>query len=397
MIKFKEIFLILTIAITNCGFSQNLIEAAKLYSIENQFDYSPDFILEHKIKAISINKIGMFGENLGSLYQFNKLGFPVYTKNINIYGDSAVHIYTYDSLNNILSKTITRKSEKYPYEYMVSDLHDWLYDKNGVLIEQYKYIIDWHNYHEMTAYYCQHYKYDFKKSTVSLEGNCKNAKFKEVNPGYKSYDFIPQTILLLHEDGRLYPQGFVKGGSYIYKNDPDIIKLLGIEIKERDNSIHNDWSLFPNYAKVFNKNNILRADTITETNGKTIKYFFKSDLEGIEVLQLEYDTSKTLVKVESYWYSDSSLSTLYSSDVIKYFEGKIICIEGYVSALNPSLIRLHMERSIRMAIPFKTGPSESYGKRLYEYYENGILKKVTIYDKDGIENGSVHYEVEYEY
>ena len=395
MIKFKEIFLILTIAITNCGLSQNLIEAAKMYSLENQFDYSPNFILENRITNISI-KINRFSEDkTSSLYQFNKFGTPIYTRNINMYGDSVVSNYKYDSLGNLLSKTIIAKSEKYPNNYMAYNIYDWIYDNSGVLIEQYIYSIDRHNYQEMTATCCLNYKYDFNDSTVSLERNCKNAKFREAKPGYESYDFVPSTKLLLNKDGKLYPKGFVKGGSFIYRNDPDVIKLLGIEIQERDNSIHNNWSQFPGWTKLFYKSHLLQADTIRETNGETIKYSFKTDLEGIDVLQLHFDTSKTLVKVKSYCYSDSSL--LYSSMVIEYFEGKIIQMENYESSQNPNRIQSHMEQISRMSqVPFNTGPTELYEKRLFEYYDNGILKKVIIYDKNGIETNSFHYEIEYE-
>lgn len=399
MKKKKVLLFIYIILLFNYSFSQNLIESTKLHSIENQFDYTAEYVLKYKIKSISEYKTEYGIKFLNSKHQFNKFGNPVFKKNTDRYGDSIITNYTYNDLNNILSKTIYKRIDKQPYKYMTTDIFDWVYDENGILLEKYEYsMIDfipsdnggWSFSPKMMATKCFTYTYDFTNLTVKIENKCKNSKYQVYPPFYSAQ---VETNLKFFENGKISEsEQFYKKGDdermFIKKFDS-----LGNEILKKENSIiiETNW-IFPKSYNPIEKSRIIETDTIRniEKSIIEIRYTLKSQVKGIEILNLIYDASESLDLVELYWYSDNSEDLLYSSIISKYLEGKVSSVEYYLSNLAPiNFSGYHDSRGYNP-------PKEIYSKTFYEYFENDLLKNITSYDRDGVEIGNTYYEIEYD-
>ncbi|MDR2206622.1 MAG: hypothetical protein LBE36_10780 [Flavobacteriaceae bacterium] len=432
----------------NYGFSQNLIESAKSYSLENQFDYPVEFISKHKIKSISEYKKSQDGLTTfnAQYYQFNKLGKPLYKKNVNLYGDSVITKYQYDHQNNLLSKTVNKRSEIRLSERVTSNLFEWIYDENGILVEQYEYgMIDfipdskgnggWGFNPKMMITKCLAYTYDFENSTVQIENQCKHAKYEIYPP---SFSIQVKTRLKFFENGKVSEK---KGESILGDNrkieTTTKYDQKGNEIYKNYNSTNSTKSwIFPKSYDPIEKNKILQTDTIkhTETGDielqyiigryfgdrrllsenyvskldsimfnkiqspfrksrlpvKTgdieIQYTLKSAIEGIEVLKLVYDSYKSLKYSILEWFPDDKKNLTYSFHIKKYSEEKVVYQEDFLSSGAPTNFSgYHDSRGYNP-------PRDIYTKSVYEYFDNGILKKVSLYNESNNPTETVCYD-----
>jgi hypothetical protein len=393
----KLILLLMTAWLYNAGFSQNLAEAVKQYSTKNHYDYDKTYILKHKIRTLSKFKSIYHKDYLAAYYRFNEWGKPVAKKEFNMYGDSVITQYSYSNRNDLLRKSIFKRSQNNPYNYAISNIYEWQYDEQGLLATFKEYALtgfvptDNGGYgfpEKLMTMRCEAYQYDFKKSSVAIVNICDNHQYEKYPPSFARNH---KQTLRFHENGtvaeekvqltedskvrRFVRRYDVSGTEFFFSNDS--ADYFG-------NWVYKDAPLPAVVRKIIHQDTI----TVSEAGGRVIRYTFRSGLEGIETVQQTFDAAGKTVLKETYRHEDKTNLLLYSLAEI-YEDEKIVSRICFLSA--SSKVNFSGYHNSWGYHP----PVDQYSKTVYEHFDNGLLKSISSYNKNDVQTGKEYYFIEY--
>lgn len=356
---------------------QNLKSATIQYFTKDHYLFDCQIVKSNKIRLVEKYWIyykndSIDGEFLLEKHQFDTLGNPQYVYQKEVGADKREIYYKYDSLGNLIEK------EKYGISpesnYRNIDSYEWIYDRNGFLTRQRRYLVINRIPTEKGGYGFPEEEVLFTNDSISYNSidtaalvtsnNLENVKDVLLDTGY--YPVYPpnfrsetSTILKFHSNNEVYHK--------IVKRDSIIQRIFfdecGNPTKTKRNS-KLDWleKILSKSIKCLNPEllNILnRIDTITMND----RLLFYEEYKFNNVTHLAMGPE----------YTNTNGTIYYDLDIRKIFT----------------------ESTISSKSAYAPGFYQEYRKQEFEYFEYGLLKRIVTKDENGKRVNAVEYRIEY--
>ena len=376
MTKPDKLILILIFCFLHLSsFGQDLKKAVIDFYINTHFNFDKDLISGNKIKLIEKHQLSFNDDTLRSdilieKHQFNTNGFPdyVYYKPVGGFDKSEIR-FKYDSEGNLIKKEVYGISPSLNYKLI--EWYEWFYS-NGLLTKESRYLLTDKIDVEKGAHYFPEKFFLFKNDTIFYNINDTSCLVVSNNPEHckadsislypPSFKNIINTTLKFHSNNRIYSKT-TERESVIQKRFYD---RCGNPMSGR----------MPNtkcLARLSDKSQCLpqekiricnESDTVTLNN--QLVYFVKS-----ESSRFQHDSGPggTIIhKGISYYNPDFNI--ISSIDTTTYIRGSMFDERKYSEF-----------KTIRIST--------------YEYFENGLLKKVINKNENGKIIEVIEFKIEY--
>jgi hypothetical protein len=367
-------FLCLGCLLPTASFTQDLSKAAQDYFLHDHFAYKPEIIAQSKIKSIeshwyyfsndTINQAILIEKN-----RFNQLGKPEYRYKKPIGLEKSEIYFFYDSSGNLI------KEEQYgiapSLTYKLIATHEWSYTNGTLKRHRHFLLLDKIDVDHGGSYFPEKiflYNNDtlvynlIDTSVVLLTNRAEHCN--DVAAGLYPTTFkTPLTITLkFHPNSKIRLKTIVRES--IVQNtlfDQCGNPINGLKANKKCQTLlKEDFPCLP-LEKITPCNN---ADTIT-INGQLL-YFIKTN--------------------SSFFQHDSGAGTTYNHSGICYYDQDF-------RLLSANDTTQQIRGSMWDNIPSYS--NQTIRKSRYEYFDNGLLKKITVTDEKGSLVEVTEFKLEY--
>lgn len=380
----KTLFGLLFFFSNNYVFGQDLKEATinyftkEFYHHYNNYSlYDNNIISDAKIKSIEKHQFNYFNDTiyndiLRHKFIFNTKGNPDYVFYKPIFSDRIEYFFKHDSTGNLVKKEAYGPSPEGNYKIIQS--FEWTYDKYGFLTRQRIYKMDNHRsvkngtigFPEENFLYSNEdivYKSTDSSALIILNNieHCKDDSINRKHPDNFKFGF--STTLKFHSNNKLCLKTIREGDSLIESKVYDKCGNRDSERKPNTKCL----TLLPNRIKCMTQKEIQICNELdTVTLNKQLVYFVKKNGNGYQV--------------------DSGPGTFSSHKSISYYNLGFKIIHS----IDSTTYKRSSMQDLNKFTETKTVRINSY-----EYFDNGIQKKVITKDENGKVINVVEHKIEY--
>lgn len=360
-IKFSNFVLLISL-FTLKGKAQDLHQSAQAYFLKNHFSYNPDSIAGNKIKSIEKKVHYYYQDSLTNKFiiekhLFNPNGKPSYVYHKEVAQNQSEIYYFYDSLGNLIKEV--RYGIAPSLQYKVIATYEWTYTGKTLTGQRYYVLEDHFDVEKGATYFPEKiflYRLDsleylYQKKQVIIHSNhLSNRNGIKAEPYPANFKTPFTTTLTFHSNGILATQKLVRGEiiqTHQYNEcghdlssrlpNPKCMELTG-----------NSNPCVPS-EKLYLCN---LADTITFNN--QLVFYVRNSFSNFQ-----HDSGP------GWWINQSGIA-YYNQDFRPVFQ-----VDTTNRVRGPSKDN------------FPSFSSQTIRKSSFDYYRNGILKKISITDEFG--------------
>jgi hypothetical protein len=356
------------------SYGQDLRKAARAYYLNEHFEFDKDVISTNKIKTLEKHQLSFSDDALNydeiiEKHVFKIDGNPEYVLKEPLGTDKSEMYFTYDRNGNLIIKEIFGIGPDLNYERIES--YEWFYTEGHLRKASRFLLIDKIETEKGGHYFPQEFFLytndtilynDKDTSCLVISNNPEHCKGVSLNLYPLTFEHIINTTLKFHPNNKLASKtisrediiqinSFDLCGNSVLGNTPNKVCLKRIGNKTQ--------CLAPQKINICNA-----ADTITINNTKM--YFFKSQ--------------------SNYFQHDSGPGTQIIKNGISYYNLDFRIISSYdtTTYIRGSMIgqnKFTENKTIRIST--------------YEYFDSGLLKKVTTKDENGKITNVIEFKIEH--
>ncbi len=385
----KSLFAILLSVFSLCSFAQNIEEAARHHYLDEHFVYNPALIRKEKIKAIekvvySYEKDSITHQVTTERHTFKENGLPLRIESMKTWAsDTAIVDFQYDSLNNLVRKTVWRYANSYPYKMREWQIFYWKYQEKK-LIGSYSYNTVNDYPERLVQYASDSIAYDHAAGCVRLFSNyswhTKNNAIRtnpDVSlvfyPNYKLETRIGHTYTEVRE--------FDSCGYYNAKLPNLLAGLIGYNecfspglkwLNSRVDSIIKGDTLTIIHLEGLHKPGKDLSKTELTRSFKTQSWFF-ADLDNTSWVRIYTEKQQIVVQTVGEGMSIKQAGNEHHhTREVKYYDYRmrLLKVERFTSDYWQGIDSYDMPQSERRHSP------ERLETEVYDYYDNGLLKSI---------------------
>ena len=302
------------------------------------YDYDTSSIAKNRVKSI---RVILSDTQEIKRYDFNRSGLVIKTDDS--YEFNPITLYEYDSLNQLLKKSLCKK------DGTIEEYYSWTYTPTGKFATCEQYVTR----SQVKTKILLTFQYNSKDQLLSIfeqiEGNEKKQACSFV---YDAKGRIAERINYLW-----------------YYTKTDYIDTCGNVYackKNKDSSNYNLSYISPCKFKDPDPEKKIKVEVLKDKSIKTTyKYISKKKIET-------KDVNGVLRKEERYFYTEGSI-TPGCFDIYYYNQkGQLIRHKGFLS--------------VKSLAGYDDPKNDTHTDKRYEYYENGFLKKEVWYSKGKLES-----------
>lgn len=415
----KTCFLILTLGISNSFFAQDLEEAVRHYYLDEHFRYDPNLIRQEQIASIDKTE---FHYRYDSIYYqiynpvqqelaaaieerfrqepdsserglllerhlFREDGRPLRIEHMKTWrSDSMLIEFRYDSLNNLVQKTVWQPSKNPPYKMRENEVFQWEY-QGKKLVGFYRYLTPNESPDRLMLFTCDSVAYDTANASVTLFTNHERHR-KKTDTYFHRDSFVRPVQTKL----TFYPN---------YKPKSSIVEYTSrIDKKQFDSCGYSNPKLpdliagqtgfrtcfspdLPWLHSTFNK--VVKSDSLTEIylaeTGIWDKSGFFPQLDSNNVIRIYPKEQRLTVQTVGEWMSIKQAGNEhhYTREVKHYdFQMRLLMTERFrADHMQGEYSQRYLTEPVDIANPPQKTNFERYERECYEYYDNGLLKSMT--------------------
>ena len=367
-------FVLLLILFPECCYTQNLYQACLDYYLNPHFFYQPSTISLSKIKFIEKHQYTYSNDTINhdfllEKHQFNQLGKPEYVYKKPIGMEKSEFYYSYDSIGNLI------KEERYgiapSLQYKLEATHEWFYSNQILTQHRYYQLCDNFPLEHGAAYFPEKIflyeidsiRYNQTENSVLVLSNYtpsfSTIKAEPYPPNFKtSYS----KTLTFHPNNRM--------ASYVLKRDQIV------QTKQFDEC----GNAFPDLSEN-KKCQELRKITTACLAPDELNICNQADTITINKILYFYVQTHF-----SNFVHDSGAGTSYENRGTSYYDQNFRQVRSIDTCFS-------QRGSMWENIPNYT--TQTIRNSQFEYFENGLLKKITVTDELGKMLEVTEFKIEY--